>query len=100
MKLADRIAQSLERSLTTEQINNLRTEGNPNPVFNILTSNFFNKEYGMEAFQIMEAVKENCKGFVVEIAERFSSPSNRYEMSEKQAWCLAFAFIKIENELN
>jgi hypothetical protein len=100
MKLADMIANHHESSRTEEQLNNLRTSGNAKSVFDCLDFNYSEKCYSNDADSIMKFVGIYSEGFVLDIAKRFSDPSNKYPMSDKQRWCIAFAFIKINQTLS
>lgn len=100
MKLAEMIANYYESSMTEEQLNNLRTSANAKSVFNCLDFNYSDNCYSNDADSIMKFVAKYSKGFVVDIANRFSDPSNKYPMSDKQKWCVAFAFIKINKILS
>jgi hypothetical protein len=60
---------------------------------------YYDKDYSDFTCCIMSAVARYSEGFVVDIAKRFSDISNKYEMSEKQQWCIAYAFLKIKNTL-
>lgn len=55
-------------------------------------------EYSDLACAIMTIVKNKCEGFVVDICERFTAIDNRYAMTDKQRWCVAFAFAKLTAE--
>lgn len=98
-QLSELRANAKESNWTLEQLNSLRKE-KAGRIFDILQMGWwsYEKEYDVKAIQILDKVKENCSGFVVDIAERFSSIDNHFPMSDKQKWCIAFAFIKIETE--
>jgi hypothetical protein len=105
MKLADMIAEAHERTITSQELNQLRTSGDAKRVYNLLergwdSNNGRAGSYDFVADTILSAIAKNCSGFVVDIANRFRDVSNHYEMSQKQMWCCAFAFLKIENELD
>lgn len=102
MKLAELISNHYENVMPIESLNALRTGNDAKMVFEILSNGFSyrDKEYSLDADSILKAVRDYSEGFVVDIAKRFSSPSNKFEMSQKQAWCVAFAFIKIQEELS
>lgn len=57
-------------------------------------------EYDDIADTILEMVSKYATGFVVDIAKRFglSGELDGREMSEKQRWCVAFAFQKLTDE--
>ena len=100
MKLADMIAEHYETSMTEEQLNNFRTSGNAKAVFNCLNFNYSDKCYSADADSILKFVAKYSKEFAADIAKKYSDVSNKYEMTEKQAWCIAFAFIKINQKLS
>ena len=56
-------------------------------------------DYSPIASAIMEMVIEAEQGFVSDICKRFSACDNRYPMSEKQRWCVAFAFAKVSDAI-
>ncbi len=101
MKLSETIASIYENQFDINTLNDLRKSNNAKNVFQIISMGWNSREkfYSNKSCQIMDAIKENSNGFVVDIATKFENISNPYKMSEKQAWCLAFAFIKIQNEL-
>lgn len=98
-RLAEIRSKATYASMSLEELNNLRASGDAKSVFNCLSFDYNDKCYSLTAESILKAVKNYSEGFVADIATRFSSPSNKFEMSEKQAWCVAFAFIKIKNTL-
>lgn len=105
MKIADMIAESHERTITSQELNQLRTSGDAKRVYHLLergwdSNNGRDGSYDFVADTILSAVAKNSTGFVVDIANRFRDVSNRYEMSQKQTWCVAFAFLKISTELD
>ncbi|MCL2311886.1 MAG: hypothetical protein FWC41_05295 [Firmicutes bacterium] len=96
MKLADRIAQSNYSEFTLQEFDNLKNL-TPKEIFDIL-NNFFNyneKSYAVKSMQILEYVAENSKHFAKDIAKKYADASNKYEMSDKQKWCVAYEFLKI-----
>jgi hypothetical protein len=99
MKLAEMISNQTYSSLSIEKLNEMRKSKKAKNVFECLNFDYNDKCYSLTADSILKAVKLNCTGFIVDVATRFSSPSNKFAMSEKQAWCVAFAFIKIQKEL-
>lgn len=98
-KLADLRAKATYSTMSIEGFNEMRKAGNAKRVFDCLSFDYNDKCYSLTADSILKAVKQNCNGFVKDIATRFSDPSNKFAMSEKQAWCIAFAFVKIQKEL-
>ena len=98
-KLADIRANATYSSMSLEGLNEMRTSKNAKNVFDCLSFDYNDKCYSLTADSILKAVKTYCNGFVKDIATRFQDASNHFAMSEKQAWCVAYAFIKIENEL-
>jgi hypothetical protein len=56
-------------------------------------------DYSPIASAIMEMVMEAERGFVADICKRYSAIDNRYPMSDKQRWCIAFAFAKVSDEV-
>ena len=90
MKLAERRAAEKEATYSEKSLSALKADKNPKAVFDALKFNF-DGHYTPAACQIFDEVKKNG-GFVADIATRFST--SNYEMSEKQAWCIAYAFIK------
>ena len=68
-------------------------------LFWLLSNDFeggkFGSGYGFDAKAVLETVKAKGTGFVVDIAERYLN--NSYKMSDKQTWCIAFAYEKINN---
>ena len=93
-KLADMMAAARESNFTEEQFNNLRAEKNAKRVFDILRNGFSfqEKEYSAACWQILDYVAKNITGFQADIAEK--AKWNKFSMSEKQTWCVAFSFIK------
>lgn len=100
MKLADMMANHYESSMTENQLNELRTSGNAERVFDALDFDYSNKCYSSDADSVLKFVAKYSEGFVIDIAKKFSSPSNKYPMSDKQKWVVAFAFIKIEKVIS
>jgi hypothetical protein len=98
-KLADLRANATYASMSVESLNEMRKSNNAKNVFDCLDFDYNDKCYSLSADSILKAVKIHSEGFVVDIATRFSDPSNKFEMSQKQAWCVAYAFCKIKNEL-
>lgn len=58
-----------------------------------------NFDYSPIASAIMEIVMEAEQGFVADICKRFSAIDNRYPMSDKQRWCVAFSFAKVSDAI-
>ena len=56
-------------------------------------------EYTDLATTIMDIVAEGGSGAAKDIATRFASPTNKYVMSEKQRWSVAYAFQKIDDSV-
>ena len=98
-KLADLRANANYSSISVEKLNEMRKSNNAKNVFDCLSFDFNDKCYSLTADSILKAVKIHGEGFVVDIATRFADPSNKFAMREKQAWCIAYAFCKIKNEL-
>lgn len=98
-KLADIRANATYSSMSVGGLNEMRKSNNAKHVFDCLSFDYNDKCYSLTADSILKAVKIHGEGFVVDIATRFSDPSNKFAMSEKQAWCVAYAFCKIKNEL-
>ena len=98
-RLAELRANATYSSMSLECLNEMRISGNAKNVFNCLSFDYNDRCYSLTADSILKAVMQNCNGFVKDIATKYQDASNKYAMSEKQAWCIAFAFIKIENEL-
>lgn len=77
--------------------------GNVKKIFNAIDGGFESKskfEYSELADTILEMVARYANGFVTDIAKRF-----RYNgelggriMSDKQRWCVAFAFQKLTDD--
>ena len=99
MKLADAREKAMTTSMTIEDFNALKKQGDAKEVFQKLAFDSYNKEYSLIADSILKAVKFHASGFAVDIATRFQDPSNKFEMSYKQKWVIAFAFINIKKEL-
>ena len=102
MKLADLRAEGYNNSISEEDLNKLRLSKNAKEVYNLLNFQFDSKysgSYSLNSDSILKAVAKYSNGFVVNIAERFSSPSNKYPMSERQLWCISYAFLEIEQIL-
>jgi len=75
---------------------------NVKSIYNALEGDFVGKskfEYSLLADTILEIVAKGAEGFVKDIAERFHSIDNRYPMSDKQRWCVAFAYQKVSDEV-
>lgn len=71
-------------------------------IFNALDGGYESRgkfEYNFVAQTIMDMVAAGSEGFVKDICERFNSESNRFPMSDKQRWCVAFAFQKVSDEI-
>lgn len=98
-KLAELRANATYASMSVENLNKMRTSNNAKNVFDCLNFDYNDKCYSLTADSILKAVKIHSEGFVVDIATRFQDASNHFAMSEKQAWCVAYAFCKIKNEL-
>lgn len=56
-------------------------------------------EYTDLATTIMDIVAEGGSGAAKDIATRFASPTNKYTMSDKQRWSVAYAFQKIDDSV-
>lgn len=56
-------------------------------------------QYTDLATTIMDLVAEGGTGAAKDIATRFASPSNKYVMSTKQRWSVAYAFQKIDDSV-
>lgn len=99
MKLADMMSSHYERTITSEELNDLRISGNAKKVFEAISNNFFERDraYGSLAQYIFSAVQKHSSGFVVEIAKKAILSS--FPLSEKQTWCLSFSFLKISHQL-
>lgn len=68
-------------------------------IFNAIDGSYFSRsqfEYSDVADTILEMVERYATGFVTDIANRFRT-SGRI-MSDKQRWCVAFAFQKLTDE--
>ena len=71
-------------------------------IFDAIDGDFSSRyefEYSDVADAIMEMVIGGCEGFVVDICKRFSDVKNSRCMTDKQRWCVAFAFQKISDEV-
>lgn len=77
---------------------NLKEQG-VKAIFNNIEPYFEMGQYKptMDGLAIMAMVKKFSEGFVTDICERFST-STKWVMSDKQRWCVAFAFIKLTDE--
>lgn len=73
---------------------------NVKEIFNAIYNcyDFQLKEYCGIGSAIIEIVAEGAEGFVKDICQRFGGFGVR-SMSEKQAWCVAFAFQKVADEV-
>ena len=98
-KLAELRADATYSQKSLEAMNEMRKSGNAKRVFDCLNFDYNDRCYSLTADSILKAVKIYGQGFVTDIAKRFQDAGNSFEMSQKQAWCVAFAFVKIENEL-
>ena len=98
-KIAELRAKATYSTMSIEDFNEMRKAGSAKKVYDCLSFDYNDKCYSLTADSILKSVKLNCEGFVKDIATRFSDHSNKLAMSEKQAWCVAFAFIKIQKEL-
>jgi hypothetical protein len=98
-KLAEIRANATYSSMSLEGLNEMRKTNNAKNVFDCLSFDYNDKCYSLTADSILKAVKIHGDGFAVDIATRFSDPATKFSMSEKQAWCVAYAFCKIKNEL-
>lgn len=78
----------------------LRTK-NVKVIFNEIDGNYEMNGfcYSALASAIMEMVIESADGFVKDICERFNAIDNKRVMSDKQRWCVAFAFQKVSDEV-
>ena len=98
-KLAELRAAATYSQMSLEAMNEMRKAGNAKRVFECLNFDYNDKCYSLTADSILKAVKIYGQGFVKDIATKYQDAGNKYAMSEKQAWCVAFAFVKIGNEL-
>ena len=83
-----------------QQASELRT--NVKAIFNAIDGRHINSstfEYSTLASAIMDIVAASSTGFVKDICERFNSINNTRAMSDKQRWCVAFAFQKVSDEV-
>lgn len=73
---------------------------NVKEIFNAIYNcyDFQLKEYCGIGSAIIEIVAEGAEGFVKDICQRFGGFGVR-SMSEKQTWCVAFAFQKVADEV-
>lgn len=81
---------------------NLR-KGNVKNIFNAIDGIFVSGstfEYSDVADTILEMVQRYAEGFVTDIAKRFrfNGELGGRAMSDKQRWCVAFAFQKLSDE--
>lgn len=84
---------------TYDQVKNLVADGNVRNIFNTVDYHFTNShdiEYSDTAMVIMEIVAKYGEGFVIDICNRVLE--NNIQLTEKQRWCVAFAFLKITAE--
>lgn len=93
MKTTEILSELHNSNFTEDQINNFRLEKNVKKVFDFLRNGWScqEKEYKVKCYQILDFVAKNIKGFQADIAEK--AKINRFPMSEKQTWCIAYAFI-------
>lgn len=91
---------------TIEMASELR-KGNVKNIFNAIDGRVEMGMNGKKEFEysdiadtIIEMVAKYATGFVVDIAKRFGlfGELDGREMSEKQRWCVAFAFQKLTDE--
>lgn len=71
-------------------------------IFNAIDGNFVSGnafEYSDVASAIMDFVAASTNGFVADICNRFNSIDNRFAMSDKQRWCVAYALQKVSDEV-
>ena len=71
-------------------------------IFNAIDGNFVSGnafEYSDVASAIMDFVAASTNGFVADICKRFNSIDNRFAMSDKQRWCVAYALQKVSDEV-
>lgn len=78
-------------------------KNNVKAIFNAIDCKAVSKnlfEYTCIASAIMDIVENGCDGFVVDICKRFNDATRSYSyiMSDKQRWCVAFAFNKMSDE--
>ena len=99
MKLADKRAAAIYGSVSIDAINELRKSNNAKKVFNALYFDVNDRGYSDFADSILKNVAKFSTVFAGDIAKKYSDAGNKFSMSEKQTWCVAFAFIKIENEI-
>jgi hypothetical protein len=93
-KLANDLAAIHEANFTAEEFNRLRVDKNAKRIFDILFRgwSYNNKEYSAKSREILDFVASNIKGFQADIAAKAKS-IDAYEMTQKQIWCIAYAFI-------
>jgi hypothetical protein len=97
MKTAELRAAKTYKSITDEKFNEMRKSNNAKLIFDNLYFDHNDNCYSDMADSILKSVAKYSTGFVVDIANRFKNAT--YEMSAKQAWCIAYAFLKIEKEV-
>lgn len=71
-------------------------------IFNAIDGRFISGsafEYSEVASAIMDFVAASTDGFVADICKRFNSIDNRFVMSDKQRWCVAYALQKVSDEV-
>lgn len=78
-------------------------KGNVKNIFNAIDGTFVSGskfEYSDVADSILEMVQRYAEGFVADIAKRFrfNGELGGRVMSDKQRWCVAFAFQKLSDE--
>ena len=97
MKLADRIAAHNERMIEIYSDVLSSEKSKAKDLFRVLDGDYESVRsgngYGDEAKSILKKVAENADGFAKDIANKYLT--SIYKMSEKQAWCVAFAYEKI-----
>lgn len=80
---------------------NLLANGNVRRVFDVLAYDFVGLgneiEYNLTAEVIFETVQKFGESFVVDICEKVLKSNIR--ISDKQRWCVAFAFMKLTAEM-
>lgn len=82
-----------------ERAKELKAQGNVKLIFDNVDYDFVSKhesEYDIFSQMIMEIVAKFSAGFVVDICEKALKKNIR--LSEKQRWCIAYAFAKITDE--
>ena len=97
MGIAELRARATYQTVDVSFLNDLRKGGNAKEVFLRINFDFNDRCFTNYGDCILKAVSIYDKSFAKDIAERFRASS--FDMSDKQRWCIAFAFIKIQKEL-